>query len=103
MAICYATSKTFEYSSKSKCPNLDILKVLVATFSNQYKKVAFIRVDEDGALARSSEFINTYHNMNIIVQNTGEDAYSINVKNESPNKTLDNITRALLLKSSHNK
>ena len=41
--------------------------------------------------------------MNIIVQNTGVDASSINGKSESPNKTLVNITRALLLNSSHKK
>ena len=41
--------------------------------------------------------------MNIIVQTTGGDASSINGKNESPNKTLGNITRAILLNSSHKK
>ena len=41
--------------------------------------------------------------MNIIVQNTGVDASSLNGKSEDPNKTLDNITRALLLNSIHKK
>ena len=41
--------------------------------------------------------------MNIIVQTKGVDASSINGKSESPIKTLDNITRALLLNSSHKK
>ena len=41
--------------------------------------------------------------MNIIVQTTGEDAYSINGKSEILNKTIDHIARALLLKSSHKK
>ena len=41
--------------------------------------------------------------MNIIVHTTGGDTSSINSKSESPNKTLANITRALLLKSSHKK
>ena len=41
--------------------------------------------------------------MNIIVKITGGDASSLNIKIESPNKTLANITRALLLKSSHKK
>ena len=39
----------------------------------------------------------TCHNMNIIVQTTGGDASSLNGKSKSPNKTLANITRALLL------
>ena len=70
---------------------------------NQDKKFAFIRVDEDEALARSSEFMSTFHNMNIVAQTTGGDASSLYGKHESPNKTLDNITRALLLNSSHKK
>ena len=42
----------------------------------------------------------TYHNMNIIVETTGGDKYSLNDKIEIPNETLANITRALLLNSS---
>ena len=41
--------------------------------------------------------------MNIIVQTTGGDASSLNCKIESPNRTLANVTRAILLKSSHKK
>ena len=67
---------------------------------NQDKKVAFIRVDEHGSLARSSEFIKTFHNMNIIVQNIGGDSSSLDGKIESPNNTLANITRDILLNSS---
>ena len=52
---------------------------------NQDNKVAFVRVDEDGALARHYEFMNTCHNMNIIVHTTGGDASSLNGKSESPN------------------
>ena len=103
VAICSATSYPFGFPSRSKRPTLDVLKFLVTTLRNQDKKVAFIRVDEDGALARSSEFMRTCHNMNIIVQNTGGDASSLNGKSESLNKTLANITRALLINSSHKK
>ena len=41
--------------------------------------------------------------MNTTVQTTGGDASSLSGKSESPNKTLANITRALLLNSSHKK
>ena len=41
--------------------------------------------------------------MNMIVQTTGGDSYSLNAKIESPNKTLANITRYILLNSSHKK
>ena len=70
---------------------------------NQDKKVAFIQVDEYLALVRSSEFIKTFHNIDIIVQTTGVDVSSLNIKIEIPNKTRCNITRTLILDSSHNK
>ena len=54
VAICSATSYPFGLPSRNKRPPLDILKFLVTTLRNQYKKVALIRVDEDGALDRSS-------------------------------------------------
>ena len=73
------------------------------TFRNQDKKVAFIQVDEDGALARYSEFMKTCHNMNIVFQTTIVDAYSLSGKREIPNKTLANVTIALLINSSHKK
>ena len=63
--------------------NIHLLKSLkfpVNTLRNQDNKVAFVQVDEDGALARSSEFMKTCHSMNIIVQTTGGDAYSLNGK-----------------------
>ena len=103
VAICYATSYPFGFPYRSKRPPLDILKFLVTALSNQDKKVAFILVDKDGALSISSELMNTYHNMNIIVQTTGGDASSLNSKSGSPNKTLANNTRSLLLNSSHKK
>ena len=84
-------------------PTLDILKSPVTILRNQDKKVTFIRVDEDGELARSSEFMKKCHNINIIVQTIYEYASSLNDKSEIPNKTLDNITRDRLLKSIHNK
>ena len=68
VAIWSATSYPFGFPSRSTRPPLDILKILVMTLRNQDKKVAFIRVDEYGALARTSEFMKTCHNMNIIVR-----------------------------------
>ena len=103
LTICSATSYPFGLTYISKCPPLDILKFLVTKSKNQDKKVAFIQVDEYEALSISSKFMKKCHIMNIIVQNTGADAYSLIGKNEIPNKTLANITRAILLNSIHKK
>ena len=65
--------------------------------------MAFIRVDEDGALTRSSEFVRNCHKMKILVQKSGGDASSLNGKSEITNKTPVNVTRALIVNSSHEK
>ena len=103
MAICCATLYPFVFPPISKRLPLDNLNFLVTTLRNKYKKFAFILVDEDESLAISYGFMKTFHNMNIIVQTTGVDTSSLNGKSEIPNNTLDNITRALLLNSSHKK
>ena len=103
MAVLSATSSPFGFPYRSKRPPIDILKFLVTTLRNQDKKFTFIRVNKDGNLERSSKFMQTCHNMNIIVNTTCVDAYFLNVKSESTNKTLSNIKRTIILKSSHKK
>ena len=101
--ICSDHSYPFVFPSKRKLLPLDSLKKNVTALSNQDKKVAFIQVDGDGSLERSYWFMKICHNMNIIVQTIGGDAYSINGKSEIPNNTLYNVTRALLVNSSNKK
>ena len=103
VAICSATSYTFGFTSRRKRPPLDILNFIVTTLRNQDKKVSFVQVDKYGALSKTSEFMRTCHNMNIIVQTTGGYVPSFNGKTEIPNKAMANIKRAFLLKSSYNK
>ena len=83
VAIFSAISYIFGFPPRSKRPTIDILKLLVTTLSNQDKKVSFIRVDEDGELEISSEFMRTCHNKNITVQTKGGYASSLNVKLKS--------------------
>ena len=103
VAIYSDTPYPFEFPYRSKRPPLDILKFLVTQLSNQGKKIVFIRVDEDGSMEGSYEFMIIFHNVIIIVQTVGGYAYSINGKSEISNKTLDNITRAIILYSSRKK
>ena len=101
--ICSATSYLFGFPSRIKRSPIDILKFLITAFRNQDKKVTFVQVDEDGAMSRSSEFMNTCHNINIIYQTMGGDSYSRHGTSKSLNNTISNITGALLLNSSHKK
>ena len=77
VATCSANSHPFEFSSRIKHLTLGILKLLFTALSNHNNKVAFIQVDEDFLLERSSEFMRTFHNMNIIVKTEGVDASSL--------------------------
>ena len=69
VAIFYATLYPFDFTYIIKLSPLYIINVLVNTFRNQDKKLIFIRLDKDGVMARSSESMRTFHNMNIIFQN----------------------------------
>ena len=75
VAICSATSYPFGIPYRSKRLSLEILILIVTTLINHDKKVSFTQVDEDEALARYSNFMNTCHNMNIIVQTIGGDVF----------------------------
>ena len=103
VAICYATSYIFGFISRSKKPPLETFKFLFNALRNKDKKVSFIRLYADGALARFSEFMRKRHNMNIIFQTNSGYESSLNRKGKIPNKTLDNIIRALMLNLSHKK
>ena len=103
VAIYSATSRPFIFPSRIKILPLDTLKFIFTTLKNQDKKVVFIRVDEDKAISKFSEFMNTYNNMNIIGQTIGGGTYSINGKSKIPNKTLANIKIAIILNSSNDK
>ena len=91
------------FHTESKVILLTYSKFLVAKLRNQDKKVAVTRVYEDVALVKSSGFINTCHNINIIVQTTGGYGSSLNGKNEIPTKTLANITISIILDSIYKK
>ena len=75
LAKLSATLRLFVLPSRNKLPPIYILKCIVTTLIDRYKKLSFIRVDEDVALARSSELMRTCHNVNIIFQTTGGDTY----------------------------
>ena len=98
VVTCYTTLYQFGFPSIKKRPPLDIIKLIFTTLRNQDKKFPLIQVNEDGSLARYSEFTSTCHKINIIVKTTGGDEYSLNGKIVIPDKILKNITRDLLLK-----
>ena len=103
VVVCSANSYPFGLPFRSKHLPIDILKFLVTSLSNMDNKFVFILVYEDGALARSYEFMRTCHNMYVIVQTIGGYASSIDAKSESLNMTLSDTEIALILNSNNMK
>ena len=103
MDICSATSHPFGFPSRIRPPPLDTLEFLVTTLISQNKKFELFRVDEYGALEIYYELMKACQIMNIRVQATGGYTSSLNGKIEIPYNKLANITRYLIMKSSHNK
>ena len=82
---------------------LTVSNIFSVHWGSRIRKLHFLRVYKYRALKISSKFMRTCHNMNIIFQTIGGYASSLNGKSESHNKTLANITRSILLYSSHKK
>ena len=70
-AVCASTSYPFNFPSKSRAPPLEILKYLIRTIRSMGFQVVFIKVDEDGALAQSSQFCKGIMEENCVLQTTG--------------------------------
>ena len=45
--MCYVDPFPFGFSFRIKWPPLDILKLVITTLSNEYNKVAFVRVEKN--------------------------------------------------------
>ena len=97
------TSYSFGFTSRVKILPFEMLKFLLDNLRNKYKKVALVWVDEDGTFSKSSESMKPCYRMNILVQTTGDYAYSLNGKSEITNKVLANIKLSLMMNPSHNK
>ena len=70
-AVCSSTSYPFNFPTKSKSAPIEIALYLIRTIRSLGHQVVFIRVDEGGELARSSEFCQIIVEENVILQTTG--------------------------------
>lgn len=69
--VCASTSYPFNFPTKCRAPPLDIFKYLIRTIRSMGFQVVFIKVDEDGSLAQSSEFCKGIMEENCVLQTTG--------------------------------
>ena len=81
-----ATNYTWIFLSRNKRPPLDILTFFISILKKENRYIRYVRVDEDGALANSTEFCKLIMFHQITLQTTGGYASSLNGKSESLNK-----------------
>ena len=95
-AVCASTSYPFNFPTKSKTPPIAIALFLIRTIRSMGFQIHIIRVDEDGALSKSSEFCKLIVNENIVLQTTGGGNSENNGMVERANQFDANVIRPVL-------
>ena len=95
--ICAKTRKLFVIATRSKRPPLELCRYLYMILSRVNRQPHEIRVDRGGELAKSSEFVEFWFNLGVVVNDTGGHASFLNGKVERPNQTIMAGVRALLI------
>jgi len=89
----------WNFPTASKRPPLTILDYFFSLLRHEGIIVKTVRVDEDGALADSSEFTDFLVKHGINMETTGGFVSFLNGKIERPHRTIAQMVRALLLNS----
>jgi hypothetical protein len=93
---CGTSSYPIGIPGKSKTPPLSATRWVISCLRSMNYNVLFIRVDEDGALAKSAEFCELMIEMNIILETTGGGRSENNGIVEVGNRTRANMIRTNL-------
>jgi hypothetical protein len=93
---CASTSYPFSFPTKNKNAPLEAVRYLITTLRSQGFQVNFIRVDEDRALANSSEFCQLIVDLHCVLETTAGGHSENNGKVERGNRTNANMVRSAL-------
>jgi hypothetical protein len=93
---CGSTSFPFAFPSKGKNPPLDVIRFTINTLRSQGFQVNFIRVDEDRALALSSEFCELILELGCVLETTSGGNSTNNGVVERGNRVNGNMIRTAL-------
>ena len=93
---CGTTSYPIGIPGKSKRPPLSTVRWVISCIRSMGHPVIFVRVDEDGALAKSSEFCTLIIQMNCLLETTGGGRSENNGIVEVGNRTRANMIRTNL-------
>jgi hypothetical protein len=89
----------WNFPTTSKRAPLSILDFFFTMLEHDGVTIQAIRVDEDGALANSTEFSDFLVDRKILLDTTGGYASFLNGKIERPHRTIAQMVRSLLLNS----
>jgi hypothetical protein len=89
------------FCTSNKRATIKILSYFFSIMKKENKILHTIRVDEDGAPARSYEFTDLLTQHSIILETTGGHASFLNGKVERPNRTIADMVRALYFNAGH--
>lgn len=81
---------------KSKEPPTETIRAFMEIYGRRDNTQRFIRTDQGGELARSTEFRQILLKSGYLLEDTGSDTSSQNGRGERPHQTLSNMMRCLL-------
>ena len=94
------TRMLWVFPTASKRSPVCIIRFILTKIKNEQHPSKNLRVDEDGALANSTDVINLLiEELKISMETTGEDISWLNGKNEKHNRSIKNMVREFLIDS----
>jgi hypothetical protein len=97
-----STRMLWLFCTASKTPPMHIIQYFFDVLDREQCSPKTIRVDEDGALARSTDFTDYLIHHRITLDTTGGYSSFLNGKLEHPHQTIAQIVRAMIINSGHN-
>ena len=101
--VCENTTMQWVLPTASKRSTVSIIHFILTTPNNEQQPCKCVRVDEYGALEKSTDVTNLLvDDFNISMETTGGDSLWLNGNNERHNRSIHNMVRAGLLESNKN-
>eukprot|EP00978_Attheya_sp_CCMP212_P033185 scaffold132841_cov57-Attheya_sp.AAC.1 len=95
------SSYPWGFPTRSKRPPISTFRWFISVLRSMGKNPIYIRVDEGGELANSTDFCKAVVGLNLILETTGGYASNVNGKNESMNGNAKGMVRTFLQARSH--
>ena len=102
--ICENARMIWVFTNAYKWAHVRIIRFVLVTLNNEYHPWKRLRVDEDGALEKSTYVTNLlFYDFRITMETTGGDASWLNGNNERHNRIIHNVVREGLIYSNKHK